>query len=69
MITIQEIHAYQKLVNLNSAIPIICVSDPDHGKMIPHMNGEDPCFICLACDSKLHPGLKMQEAIRKTIAI
>lgn len=69
MITIQEIHAYQKLVDLNAAIPVICVSNADHGKMIPWVNEDRPCFLCLACDSKIYPGLKMAEAMRKTIII
>lgn len=67
MITIQELHAYQKFVDLNSAIPVICVSDPDHGKMIPWVNEERPCFLCLACDTKVYPGLKMSEAIKEVI--
>jgi hypothetical protein len=69
MMTIQELHAYQKLVEMNCAIPVICITDQDHGKMIPWVNEERPCFMCLACDTKIYPGLKMAESIRETLFI
>jgi len=65
MITIQEIHAYQNLVESGDVKPVICISNKDHGKMIPWINEDKPCFKCLACETKVYPSIKITEAIKK----
>jgi len=53
MITIQELHAYNKLVEKGVAPGVICPIDPLDGNMIPWSNeNEEPCFWCLACNAK-----------------
>lgn len=57
-LTIQEVHAYLKLVELGVTKPILCPLDNDHMPMVSQYDekSEMPYFYCLACETKLHLG-------------
>lgn len=68
MITIQELHLYQSMVDSGVAPAFYCINDPDHGRVITWSDENDSaCFICLACDTKRYLGLNQIEKIKKYI--
>lgn len=68
MITIQELHRYHKLCEKGLAPPLPCPTDNDHGQMIPWVDEkENPCFWCLACDTKSYLGLNQIEFIKSLL--
>ena len=57
MITIQELHAYQKLSNVKSVPAFKCPLNNDHLDMIPWFTeSEEAVFKCLSCNTVLHLG-------------
>ncbi len=57
MITIQELHAYQKLSAVKAAPAFKCPQDDTHLDMIPWFTeSEEAVFKCLACNTILHLG-------------
>jgi hypothetical protein len=57
MITIQELHAYQKLSSIKAAPAFKCPYDQTHLDMIPwFLESEEAVFKCLACNTILHLG-------------
>ena len=57
MITIQELHRYNKLCEAGVAPVLPCPIDNEHGHMTPWADENDAaCFWCLACDAKSYLG-------------
>ena len=68
MITIQELHRYQRMVDLDILPPIVCRVNELDGTMVPWLDEkEEPCFWCMACDSKYYPGLNQVQLIRSLL--
>lgn len=68
MITIQELHAYNRLVEKGVAPAVTCPIDPLDGSMIPWSNENDePCFWCLACNAKSYLGLNQINYIKSLL--
>lgn len=67
MITMQELHTYNKLVLKGVAPEFVCPIDEDHGHMTPWENNDDPCYWCLGCDAKYYFGLKQIELIKSLL--
>lgn len=68
MITIQDVHAYLKLVDLGIAKPVTCVKDVTHMQMICSLNEKDQIeFYCLDCSTRLKPGFAMLEQMFDTV--
>ena len=58
MITIQELHRYNSLVDMELAPGVLCKIDPEHGRMNTWVNEKDePCFWCFGCNLKYYPSL------------
>ena len=65
MITMQELHAYNKMVLLDILPGILCPLNELDGYMVPWADeNNEPCMWCLACDTKSYLGLNQIEKIK-----
>ena len=65
MITIQELHVYNKLQSIKAVPEIKCPGNPDHLYMIPWFTeSEEAVFKCLACNTILHLGNDLTKKIK-----
>jgi hypothetical protein len=68
MITIQELHFYNKLSEKGLAPPLPCPINILDGNMIPWVDDEEvPCFWCLSCDTKSYLGIDQINFIKSTL--
>lgn len=68
MITIQELHRYQKMVDAEILPPIICIVNEDDGPMIPWVDDkEEPCMWCISCNAKYYLGLNQIQVIKSLL--
>lgn len=68
MITIQELHAYYKLIVAGVVPDIPCPINELDGTMIPWADENDePCMWCLACGTKSYLGLNQTQQIRQLL--
>jgi hypothetical protein len=65
MITIQELHIYNKLQSAGVVAEIKCPGNPDHLHMLPWFTeSEEPVFKCIACNTILHLGNDLTKKIK-----
>ena len=67
MITIQELHRYNDLVDMGFLPPIPCPMDGEHLPPVPFVKDDEPVLWCLECDTKLHLGQRKVTMIKKLI--
>ena len=67
MITIQELHKYMDLVEMNMAPKIPCALDPEHMAPIAFEKDGQPSLWCLECDTKIFIGDRKSSLIKKII--
>lgn len=67
MITIQELHRYNDMVDAGFLPPIPCPMDPEHMPPVPFVKDDEPILWCLECDSKLFLGQRKVTMIKKLI--
>lgn len=64
-ITIQELHNYNSLVELNAVPSIPCPINEDHMRTTPWVDEEgNVCQKCWACNTKIFLGQKKIEVIK-----
>lgn len=67
-ITIQELHAYNKLVELGVAPPIECPINSEHMRTLPWMTEDERvCQRCLACETKVFLSQEAVDVIKLLI--
>lgn len=67
MITIQELHIYNDLVDQGFCPPIPCPMNSEHLPPVTFVKDDEPVMWCLECDTKLHLGERKINAIKKLI--
>ena len=65
MITIQELHKYYKLSEKGLVPSLPCPINELDGDMVPWADENDePCFWCLACNTKSYLGINQINQIK-----
>jgi hypothetical protein len=68
IITIQELHTYKHLVDLELAPPIPCPINSDHTDTIPWFSEDEKVFqLCLACNTKIYLSQDAMNAVKYLI--
>lgn len=71
MLSMKEIHFYNKLVEKGLAKPLECSFNAErvgNHIIMPELDKDDDLFfICLTCNSKFKPGINTAEVIKSNI--